>query len=290
MVGETLSEYWDDDAPQLAASLAFYTIFSLAPVLIIAVAIVSLLFGGEAAREQVTSQVWAYAGPLAAGVVESVLEQARRRSPMATVVGLITVMVGATAAFVSLQDSLNRLWGITAKPGKAIEIFIKRRLLSFLMVLAMGLLLLGILALSTAMLAATRRIEEYLHIAPAVIQTLNLVVSFIVITTVFAVIYKVLPDAEIAWRDVWIGAAATSLLFTLGKHAIGLYLTRAAIGSAYGAAGSYVLFLVWVYYSAQVFLLGAEFTQVYVRARGAQITPTKHAVRVKKILEGMPAQ
>lgn len=289
LLRETLNEYWGDDVPQLAAALAFYTIFSLAPVLIIAVAIVSLIFGGESAREQVTSQVWALAGPLAAGVVEGVLEEARRKSPLATVIGIATVLVGSTAAFVNLQDTLNRIWGITAKPGKVIELFFKKRLLSFLMVLSLGFLLLATVALSAAIFAATQWIQEYLHVSPSLLQAANVSVSLLVITAAVAIVYKVLPDAETEWRHLWVGAAATALLFTVGKQLIGLYLARGTVGSAYGAAGSYVVFLVWIYYSAQVFLLGAEFTQVYVRARGGQVRPNKHAVRVKKILEEHPA-
>ena len=289
LLAETFNEYWNDDVPQLAASLAFYTIFSLAPVLIIAVAIVSLIFGGESAREQVTSQVWAFAGPVAADVVEVVLEQSRRSSPLATVVGLVTILIGSTAAFVNLHETLNKIWGITSRPGKAVELFFKRRLLSFIMVLAISVLLLAIVALSAVVFGATQWLQEHLGLSSWVLQSVNLVVSFAVVTVSFAVIYKVLPDVEIAWRHVWVGAAATALLFTGGKQLIGLYLAKGTVGSAYGAAGSYVVFLVWVYYSAQVFLLGAEFTQVYVRARGSQIRPSKHAVRVTKIIEGMSA-
>jgi membrane protein len=289
LLAETFSEYWNDDVPQLAASLAFYTIFSLAPVLIIAVAIVSLIFGSESAREQVTSQVWAFAGPVAADVVEVVLEEARRKSPLATAVGLGTILVGSTAAFVSLHETLNKIWGITSKPGKAVELFLKKRLLSFVMVLAMGMLLLAVVALGALIYGATQWIQEHLGVPSWLLQSVNLVVSFVVVTVAFAVIYKVLPDAEIAWRHVWVGASATALLFIVGKQLIGLYLAKGTVGSAYGAAGSYVVFLVWVYYSAQVFLLGAEFTQVYVRARGSQIRPSKHAVRVTKIIEGMQA-
>jgi membrane protein len=289
LLGETFTEYWNDDVPQLAASLAFYTIFSLAPTLIIAVAIVSLMYGSESAREQVTSQVWAFAGPLAADVVEVVLEEARRRSPLATVVGLATILLGSTAAFVSLHETLNKIWGITSKPGKAVELFLKKRLLSFVMVLVMGVMVMAMVAFGAVVYAATQWIQEHLGVPPWLLQTANLVASFAIATVAFAVIYKVLPDVEIAWSHVWVGAAATALLFTIGKQLIGLYLAKGTIGSAYGAAGSYVVFLVWVYYSAQVFLIGAEFTQVYVRARGAQIRPSKHAVRVTKIIEGMQA-
>lgn len=285
LLGQTIAEYLNDDVPQHAAALAFYTIFSLAPVLIIAVAIASLMFGGEAARERVTSQVLAFAGPQAALIVNGVLEQARKSSPTATVIGLATILLGATAAFVNLQDTLNRLWGITARPGKAIEQFIKKRLLSFLMVLGMGLVLLATLALSATLFAATTWVQDHIHLSMPVIHTLNLVLSTAVATVVFAVIYKVLPDADIEWRHVWAGATVTALLFGLGRQLIGLYLAKGTVGSAYGAAGSFVVFLVWMYYSAQVFLIGAEFTQVYVRARGSEIRPNRHAVRVTKVIE-----
>ena len=278
----TLSEWWSDDVPKLAAALAFYTIFSLAPVLLIAMAVASAIFGRAAAREEVMAWVATSVGSDGAALVRNILDQARKSSPLATTIGVGAILVGASAVFVQLQDSLNQVWEIATKPEKQIRLFLRKRALSFLMVLAIGLLLLASVTLTTILSATTEAVQGYLHIPAALLTDFHLGLSLVLMALLFALIFKVLPDAEIAWRDVWIGAAATSVLFNIGKELIGLYLGRSSVGSAYGAAGSLAILLVWVYYSAQVFFLGAEFIQVYARYRGARIMPAPYATRIRR--------
>lgn len=279
LLKETADEWFDDQASELAAALAFYTVFSLAPMLIILIAIASTILGGEAIRQTIISQFSDYVGYKGAKIIAVILEQARQKSNLATAVGLGTLLFGATAVFTELQDALNSIWEIRVKPGNFVKMFFRKRLMSFLMILGIGVLLLASLMVSAGLAAAVAYLGEALPAASYVLELAQFTVSFTVITVLFAAIYKVLPDVKIQWSDVWIGAAVTSLLFTIGKTVIGVYLVRSTVGSAYGAAGSFVILLVWVYYSAQVFFLGAEFTQVYARWRGSPIVPDENAVR-----------
>jgi membrane protein len=196
---------------------------------------------------------------------------------LATVVAVITLLFGASGVFGQLQDALNTVWGVEPKEGRGVWGFIKDRFLSFVAVVGTGFLLLVSLVLSSALAAVGKWFSGVLPLPEAVLQALNFLVSFVVITGLFALIFKVLPDARVAWRDVWVGAALTALLFTIGKFAIGVYLGKSNVASAYGAAGSLVIVLVWVYYSAQILLYGAEFTQVYANRRGERIVPAPDA-------------
>jgi membrane protein len=282
---ETIDEWQTDNASQLAAGMAFYAVFSAAPLLIVIIAIASTVFGQEAARGQILEQARRIMGTAGTGVLEMILTHARSKSQTATVVGIATVLFGATAFFANLQSALNAIWEVTNKPGKILRPFLRKRLLSFAMVLGCGVLLLFSLIVTAALAAAGEYVPKYL-IAPAyLLHVANFVISFLVITLVFGIIYKVLPDVRISWEDVWIGSAVTSLLFAIGKSLIGIYLGHSSLGSSYGAAGAVVVLLAWIYYSTQVFFFGAEFTQVYARRYSSGIEPDASAVRFDRKLE-----
>ncbi len=270
---DALTDWWADNAPQLSASLAFYTVLSLAPMLLCVIAVASLLWDREVVRSEFYRGLRTLIGPEGAAVTRALLATARQHWPAATIIGLLTFLAGSTAAFAQLQDSLNRIWGVTPKPGKAVRRFLRKRLLSFALVLGMGVLLLVSLATSTALSAAAKFASADLPAPYGTVRALHSGVLLALITVLFAAIYKVLPDVRIQWRDVWMGAAVTSLWFALGAWAIGAYVGRSGLASVYGAAGSFVVLLLWIYYSAQVFFLGAEFTEVYARRRGTPIEP-----------------
>lgn len=284
LLQETVEEWWNDRAPRLAAALAFYTIFSFAPMLVIVVGLASIFFGEEAARGELAAQFQGLVGEEGAHVLQSVLRQTTEQSYLATVVGMGALLFGATLVFAELQESLNAVWGVTIKPGKSVKMFLKRRLLSFAMILGVGFLLLVSVLSSAVLSAATKFFGAYLPVPSWLLQGVQFVISFGMATILFAVIYKMLPDVKIKWSDVWVGAGVTSLLFTLGKTLIGIYLGQTSVASAYGAAGSFVILIIWVYYSAQTFFVGAEFTQVYARKYGSQIVPDENAMRVTKVL------
>jgi membrane protein len=277
------SEWVADEAPRLGAALAYYTMLSIAPLLVVLVAIAGLVYGEAAARGELAQQLEGLVGPQGAEVLQTMLANASHPAGglVATSIGLVVLILGASGVFIELQGSLNRIWGVQSKASGGVWGFIRTRLLSFLMVLAIGFVLLVSLALSAALTAVSRYFAE--DGSPIVWQIVNQIVSFGVFTLLFALIFKLLPDAEIAWKDVWVGAALTALLFTVGKYLIGLYLGNTSVGSTYGAAGSLAVFLVWVYYSAQILFFGAEFTQVYAnRYRGALGYRTDETVAARK--------
>lgn len=276
-----LAGWWNDEVPRLGASLAYYTLFSLAPILVIAIAIGGLVFGEEAVRGEIVGQIQGLLGRRGAEAVQSMLEGAARPSSSvaATVVGVITFFITATGAFLELQTALNNIWRV--KPvatGSFFRTLVMQRLISFALVVALGFLLVTSLLVSAALAA----VHKYMGNAfPGVVvlwEALNVVVSLGVITLLFAMVYKVLPDVKLTWGDVWIGGLVTAGLFTIGKLLIGLYLGTTSIASAYGAAGSVIVILVWVYYSAQIVLLGAEFTREYVETFGRKPPPEEFAV------------
>lgn len=282
LLKEIFKEWQDDGALQLGAALSYYTIFSLAPMLLVVIGVAGLVYGREAVQGQLVGQLRGLVGEQGGEAIQTMVANAGRHGSgvLATVVGLVTTLFGATGVFVQLQDSLNHIWDVKAKPGQGVWSFIKNRLISFGMILGVGFLLLVSLVVSTAVTAIGTWATGLLPGAEVLVQILTFVLSFGLVTVLFAMIYKVLPDVKIAWRDVWIGAAVTALLFTLGKLLIGLYLGRSSVGSAYGAAGSVVILLLWVYYSSQILFLGAEFTQVYASHYGSRIEPDEHAVPV----------
>jgi membrane protein len=281
IVKETGKDWSDDNASRLAAALAYYSLLSLAPLVVISIAVVGWFFGDEAARGQVAGELaGVVSGPAAEGI-NSVVESARAPEAglISTIIGVVTLFIGASGVFGELQSSLNAIWEVAPKPGRGIWGELRARFASFTMVLGVAFLLLVSLVLSSVLSAVGEFFAATLPGGEGVWQVLNFCLSFAVVTGLFALIFKVVPDAKVAWRDVWLGAAVTALLFTLGKIALGLYLGKAAIGSSYGAAGSLILLVVWVYYAAQILLLGAEFTQVQARHRGHAIEPDEGAIK-----------
>ena len=284
LLGETARDWKDDKADRLSAALAFYTILSLAPLVVIAVAVAGLAVGEEAARGQLSDQLGALMGPQAGAAVESILANAHKPATgvASTIFGAVVLLVGASGVFGELQDSLNTIWEVAPKPGRGVWGMLRDRFFSFTMVLGVGFLLLVSLLVSAGLAAAGDVLSHALPGGDALWKVINFAVSLVVITALFALIYKVVPDVKVAWRDVWVGASVTALLFVLGKLAIGLYLGKSTVASAYGAAASIVVITIWVYYSAQILFLGAEFTQVYARLFGSRIEPSKNAVLVTK--------
>jgi membrane protein len=291
LLKETVSAWSEHKAPRLGAALAFYTVFALAPMFVIVLAIAGLWFGEEAAREQLFDQLYGLIGKEGGEAIQAIVAAANKPKTgvWATLVAVVTLFVGATGVFVQLQDALNTVWNVRRDPGRGLRHFIRDRLLSFAMIVAIGFLLLVSLVVN-AMLAALGKFMSGLIPAQEILwQTINFVISLGVITLLFAMIFKVLPDVRIAWHDVWIGAVLTALLFNLGKLVLGLYLGKSTVASAYGAAGSLVIILLWVYYSSQIVFWGAEFTRVYALKFGSHLTPVAGAqfVAVKEI-KGSP--
>ncbi|MES2674263.1 MAG: YihY/virulence factor BrkB family protein [Pseudomonadota bacterium] len=281
---ETYEGWEEHKVSRLAAALAYYTIFSLAPLLILVIAIAGAVIGGDVARSQLVDQLQQLVGPDGAAVIDTVITVASKpnesTSIIASVMGVLVLIFGAVGVFVQMQDALNTIWEVAPRPEKNIKIFVFHRFLSFGMVLGIAFLLLVSLAIN----AALAFLNDFLgKLAPEMgflLSILNNLISFGVITLLFTLIFKYLPDVKIAWSDVIIGAMITALLFTIGKYLIGLYLGRSTFSSAYGAAGSLVVLLVWIYYSAQIIFFGAEFTQVYARHFGSRIRPVDYAVFV----------
>ena len=279
----TFTEWTNDNAFELSAALAFYTIFSIAPVLLIAVGVASFFLAPETATTRIVDEMQKLVGAQGANAVRQVIESSRGfgKGLWAVSVGIVTLIMGATAVFGELQSALNRIWDVEAKSDRGVIMsLIVDRLRSFLIAVCVGFLLLVSLVISAVISGLQHYMNNWLPGVPWVWQTANVVTSFLVVAALFAMIYKFLPDVVISWKDVWIGAAVTALLFSAGKYLIGIYLGRTATTSAFGAAGSLVVLLFWVYYSALISFLGAEFTQVYARRYGPGIRPKKHAVRV----------
>ena len=279
----TFTEWTNDNAFELSAALAFYTIFSIAPVLLIAVGVASFFLAPETATTRIVDEMEKLVGAQGANAVRQVIESSRGfgKGLWAVSVGIVTLITGATAVFGELQSALNRIWDVEAKPDRGVIMsLIVDRLRSFSIAVCVGFLLLVSLVVSALISGLQNYMNHWLPGVPWVWQAANVVTSFLVVGALFAMIYKFLPDVVISWKDVWIGAAVTALLFSAGKYLIGIYLGRTATSSAFGAAGSLVVLLFWVYYSALISFLGAEFTQVYARRYGAGIQPQKHAVRV----------
>jgi membrane protein len=280
LLGETLFEWYEDRAPRLGAALAYYTVFALAPGLIVIIALAALLLGKEAAQGQIMNEVQDLVGLAGAQAVRAAIESARSASGslVATGLGVITLLFGLWGVFGELQDALNTIWGVTTRPGRGVIGVIKERFWSFTMVVGIGFLLLVSLATSAWLAAVGKFFSRLLPLPAAVMETTNALLSFVIITLMFAMIYKLLPDVKLAWRNVWAGAAVAALLFTIGKSLIGLYLGRSTVASVYGAAGSLVVILLWTYYSAQIVFFGAEFTKVYSRRFGAVVVLDPTAV------------
>ena len=272
VIKTAVSGWIDDYAQSMGAALAYYTMFSMAPLLLIVISIAGLVFGDEAARGEIFSQLEGMLGPSGALAVQGLLESVRKpsESVTATVFGVVLLLIGATSVFGELQDALDRIWRAPVRAGQSgWWRLVQARLLSFGMILGIGFLLIVSLVASAA-LAALQKWWGPVFSDWAAASIIEVVLSFLVTTVAFAMIYKIVPRVRIHWKDVWIGAATTSLLFTVGKLLIGVYIGRSGIASGFGAAASLVVVLVWVYYSAQIFLLGAEFTRAYAHKFGSR--------------------
>jgi membrane protein len=287
------ADWSEDKASRLAAALSYYSAVSLAPLLIILLGIAGLVFGQEAATGQVAAQIQGFLGEQSAQAIQDIIANANKPDTgiLSTIIGTVILLLGASGVFGELQDGLNTVWEVKPKPGRGILGIIKHRFLSMAMVLGIGFLLLVSLVLSAALAALGTYLGGVLPVPALVLHLINFIVSFGVITLLFALMYKFVPDVEISWNDVWIGAAITALLFTIGKILIGLYLGRSTVGSTYGAAGSLIVILIWIYYSAQILFFGAELTQVYTNKYGSRMKPAKDAEPITssdRSEEGLP--
>lgn len=282
LLKRTGEDWVEDKAARLAAALAYYTVLSLAPLLVVAVSVAGLVFGEDAARGQITAQIQGFVGPEAGEAIQSILAHAKKPSAgiIGTIAGGAVLLFGASGVFGELQESLNTIWEVQPKPGRGVWGLIRDRLFSFTMVLGVAFLLLVSLVISAGLAAAGDVLSSRLPGGEALWHVINFVVGVAVITGLFALIYKVVPDVKIKFGDVLVGALVTALLFTVGKLLIGLYIGKSSVGSPFGAAGSLVVIVVWVYYSANILFLGAEFTQVYATQFGSRIRPTENAMAV----------
>jgi membrane protein len=286
LLKQTVNEWLDDRGFTRSASLSYYTVFSIAPLLLIATAVASFAFGREAVTGQLQSELEGMVGESGAKAIQEMMKSASKPGAgiVATILGVAMVVIGATGAFVELQDTLNDMWGVDKNKSSGIIGFLRARVVSLAMVLVIAFLLLVSLVVSTGLSAVGAYSAQVLPAWQITLQIVNLVVSFVVITLLFAAIYKVLPNVRIAWRDVWLGAAVTSVLFSIGKLLIGLYLGKSSASSSYGAAGSFAVLLIWINFSSMILFLGAEFTQVVSRARrgikdkgGSEVVPSPTA-------------
>jgi membrane protein len=274
LIKQSVSAWVDDYAPSMGAAIAYYTIFSIAPLLIIVIAVAGFAFGREAVQGQLTAQLSELVGPDGAQAIQGLVASASepKQGVIASLIGGVVLLIGATTVFGELQSALDRIWRVPAEPkAGGIWKLLRTRLLSFGLVLGLGFLLLVSLVISAALAALGSRWGSAVNGWEPMLQFLNLAVSFALETGLFAMIYKLMPRARIAWHDVWIGAGVTAFLFEVGKLLISLYLGKSSVASGFGAAGSIVVLLVWVYYSAQIFLLGAEFTWVYAHHHGSKV-------------------
>jgi len=278
--------FGDDKVLKLSASLAYTTTFSFGPLLVVIIFLCSLFLGVEAVQGQIYKQMAQFVGPDAALQLQTIIKNASLsgKGNLAAVIGIITLLFSATAVFAEIQDSINTIWGFKAKPKKGLWKMVRNRFLSFSVVVSLGFLLLVSLAISSIIEGLSNRLKSYFpDITVVVFYILNFVISFIVITALFALIFKVLPDAKTKWKDIWPGALASSILFMIGKFGVSFYIGQSKIGTTYGAAGSLVILLLWVYYSSIVLYLGAEFAQAWSKHKGSSLQPNDYAVALKQV-------
>ena len=286
--GTALRAWWDDDALRLGAALAYYTLFAIAPVLLVATGIASLVFSTDAVRGEIVNQLDRLVGREGAHAVQSLLDGAsqRRAGIIATTIGSVAFVVAATGAFLELQAALNTVWRVKANPRVHLKAFLIDRLRSFGLVVSIGFMLMVSLAVTAALAAFSAWLARHSSSVPLVWSGVHVLVSLIGTTSLFALLYRVLPDVHLAWRDVTTGAFVTAVLFTIGQQVIGLYLGQSSMASSYGAAGSVMILLLWVYHSCQILLLGAEFTRVYAEHRGTIVDPELFAEQSRRTQSG----
>jgi membrane protein len=288
----TFAEFSEDNVLRLSAALAYYAIFSIGPLLVIVVGVAGLAFGHKHVADQIQGQLNSMLGPDSANMIKEMMSaQKQGTSLITTIVGIVALLIGAGGVFGQLQDALNTIWEVKAKPGTGIWGFIRNRFLSFSMVLGTGFLLLVSMALTTFLTAVGGKIGSMLPISEVLIHILNFIVSLGVVALLFAMIFKYLPDVKIPFSKVWVGAIGTAILFTVGKYLLALYLGRESTKSSFGAAASVIIILMWVYYASLILFFGAEFTQVYVKQTGTKVVPDEFGVRTterERATQGIP--
>jgi membrane protein len=282
----SVSGFSDDKVTKLSASLAYYTVFAMAPLLIIIISLSGFFLGQDAAEGKIYAQLTGFVGADTAVQLQDMIKHASitGKSKIAAIIGIITLLVGATTVFAEIQDSINSIWGLKPKPKKGWLKMLKNRFLSFSVIISLGFLLLVSLAISALIDSFSDSLKQHFpDITIIVFSVINILITLLVIGAIFGVIYKVLPDAKISWKDVLAGAVVTAILFMLGKFAISFYISKSNVGSTYGAAGSLVILLLWVYYSAMILYFGAEFTKAYSMKFGSPIYPDDYAVTTKTV-------
>ncbi|WP_017498406.1 YihY/virulence factor BrkB family protein [Flavobacterium sp. WG21] len=281
----TFLEFNDDNAIKLSAALSYYTIFALPPLLIIIITICGFFFGEEAVTGELYGQINRLVGNDAAIQIQDAIKnvQLSDSNVFVTIFGVVMLLIGASGVFAEIQSSINFIWGLRAKPNKGLKKFIQNRIMSFSMIVSVGFLMLVSLMLNAVLDVLNARLKLYLADSTVYLfYVINLIIVLGSITLLFAIIFRTLPDGIIKWRDAFIGAGCTAILFMIGKFAIGFYLGNSTIASVYGAAGSVIIILVWVYYSAIILYFGAEFTKVYAKTYGGKIAPNGYSVEIKK--------
>lgn len=294
----TFSGFINDNGLKLSASLAYYTVFSIAPLIILVISISSMVLRHYAVNDTLYLQIQEYVGSDAARQVQEIVKnlQLSGKTGIALISGIVILLLGASSMFVEIQDSLNMIWRVKAKPKKGWVKLLQNRFLSFSLIISLGFLLLVSLIVNLAVKALSTRLERFLpDLTVTLFDLINLAITLLVISVLFGIIFKFLPDVKIKWKDVRSGAVFTALLFMLGQYLIGLYIQYTAQGSAYGAAGSIIVILVWIYYTSAILFIGAEFTQVYAEAVGSSIEPAEYAVHVQQteveeVVDELPAQ
>jgi membrane protein len=287
LIKETAIQWDEDQAARQAASLALYTLLSVAPLLIVSIKVAGVALGDEAARGQVSQEVGKLVGPQAGAAIEAMVANAKEpgQGVLGSIIGLAILLFGASGVFGELQTSLNQIWEVKPRPGRGAIGFIKDRFFSFTMVMGVAFLLLVSMVVSAALATVTEHFRGFVPY-PALWWAINVIIGLAITTVLFALIYKVIPDAQINWHDVWIGAFATAVLFSIGRVLLSWYVGRSATVSPFGAAGSLVALVVWVYYSAQILFFGAEFTQVFATRYGSHIEPAPNAIHLRDVPKG----
>ncbi|MEO9147088.1 MAG: YihY/virulence factor BrkB family protein [Ginsengibacter sp.] len=281
---DSLTGFADDKVMKMSSSLAYYTIFAMAPLLIIIISLSGIFLGQEAAQGKVYEQLVSFIGTNSASQLQEMIKNASLsgKSNVAAIIGIVTLIIGATTVFSEIQDSINTIWGLKPKPKKGWLKFLKNRFLSFSIIIGLGFLLLVSLSISTLIDSFSNSLKAYFpHATVVLFYIINIVITLVIITAIFATIFKVLPDAKIKWKDVLIGSIFTAILFMLGKFGISFYISKSQVGSTYGAAGSLIILLVWVYYSSIILYFGAEFTKAFAMKFGSAIHPDDYAVTTK---------
>ena len=283
---KSFNAFLDDNALKMSASLAYYTIFAIAPLLLVIVSLAGIIYGQDAAQGKIFAELNKFVGSGAANQIQEIIKNISKSKDtvFAIIAGSITLFIGTTGVFIEIQDSINQIWRVKAKPKKGWIKLITNRVLSFSMVIGIGFLLIVSLVINGVILALSEKIQIYFpDLTILVINSYNLILTFIVISALFGIIFKFLPDVLIDWKDVRMGAFFTAILFMVGKFLIGLYIEKVGPGSAYGAAGSLIVILIWVYYTSAILFFGAEFTQVYSDLYGGKIKPAPYAVHVLQV-------